>query len=281
LTTDSKALPVLPKKQPSDHRFLDEAGDTTFFGKGRIPILGMDGVSKTFIIGMAKFREPLAELRKKVLELQAQVASDPYYSEVPSIQKKINNSKGFYFHCNIDPPEVRKGFYEFIRTIDCSFEAIVARKIIAIFEKKHHGKETEFYADVLSHLLKNKLNLGNTLVLDIAERGSSTKNSNLEIALNKAVTRYLERYPSKPVSTKVVFNIQNHHTEPLLNIADYFCWAIQRVFEKGETRYYDFLKEKISLVVDIYDTEKWERSRNYYTPKNPLTAQNKISPLVH
>jgi hypothetical protein len=25
--------------------------------------------------------------------------------------------------------------------------------------------------------------------------------------------------------------------EPLLNVADYLCWTIQRVFERGETRY--------------------------------------------
>ena len=78
-----------------------------------------------------------------------------------------------------------------------------------------------------------------------------------------------------------MFNVTKPLQEPLLNIADYFCWAIQRVFEKGETRYYDFVKEKISLVVDLYDIDKYEGFKNYYTPKNPLTAENKISPLLH
>jgi hypothetical protein len=55
---------------------------------------------------------------------------------------------------------------------------------------------------------------------------------------------------------------QNHQTEPLLNIADYFCWAIQRVFERGETRYYDFIRKKNSFVVDLYDNEKWEGSKS-------------------
>ena len=40
------------------HRFLDEAGDTTFFGKGRVPILGQDGVSQCFSLGMVKFAAP-------------------------------------------------------------------------------------------------------------------------------------------------------------------------------------------------------------------------------
>lgn len=53
----------------------------------------------------------------------------------------------------------------------------------------------------------------------------------------------------------------------------------KRVFEKGQTRYYDYLREKIRLVVDLYDAEKYDGNRNYYNPKrNPLTAQNKIGP---
>jgi hypothetical protein len=55
---------------------------------------------------------------------------------------------------------------------------------------------------------------------------------------------------------KVVFNVQNHQTEPLLNIADYLCWPVQRIFERGEMRYYNFVQEKISLVVDLYDSER-------------------------
>jgi hypothetical protein len=40
------------------------------------------------------------------------------------------------------------------------------------------------------------------------------------------------------------------------------------------------VRERISLVVDLYDAEKYEGSRNYYTPKRSLTAENKIGPPV-
>jgi len=101
------------------------------------------------------------------------------------------------------------------------------------------------------------------------------------MALDKATRRFATKNPGKQIETKVVFNIQSPIEEPLLNVADYFCWAIQRVFERGEIRFYEFLIDKISLVIDLYDREKWEGSRNYYTKNNPLTAQNKISPLLH
>jgi len=259
------------------HRFLDEAGDTTFYGKGKVPIVGeIEGVSKSFIIGMVKFKQPLQPIREQVITLQNDVTSDPYFKDVPSIQKNINKN-GFYFHATDDTPEVRKLFYNYIKTLDLSFEAVVGRKIYDIFNKKHNSNEAEFYADILSHLLKNKLQLNNKLVLNISERGKSTKNNNLIFALEKSINRFAKTKPDISHTTNVVFNIQNQTSEPLLNIADYFCWAIQRVFEKGEARYYNYLEDKISLVIDIYDSSRYEGNMHYYKGKNLLTAENKIS----
>lgn len=279
------------------HRFLDEAGDTTFYGKGKTSMLGNPGVSSSFIIGMVKFKEPLAEIRAAVTALQNKIAADPYF-DVASIRKK-KATTGYYFHATDDLPEVRKLFFDFINTIDCSFEAVVGRKSIERYETKHKGKEQFFYADLLSHLLKNKLSKKqNRMVLHIAERGKSTKNNNLELAMEKAKQRLaistnykniqktddwwnVEHLTRKDIEANVVFNVTQPVQEPLLNVADYFCWAVQNVFAKGEVRFYNFLKEKISLVVDLYDTEKYENWKNYYNPKNPLTAENKISPPLH
>jgi hypothetical protein len=53
-------------------------------------------------------------------------------------------------------------------------------------------------------------------------------------------------------------------------------WVVYRAFTKGEMRYFDFMREKISLVVDLYDSANYPNT--YYTKKNPFDA-NKISPL--
>lgn len=283
------------KKLHTIHRFLDEAGDCTFYGKKRKSIIGSDGVSNCFILGMVKFKEPFEPLREKIIALQQKVASEPYY-QVPSVIKKKERG-GYFFHAKDDLPEIKKLFFDFIKTVNFSFEAVVARKSVERFTTNHKDKEEYFYADLLSHLLKNKLQRGEKLVLNIAEKGTSTKNNNLTLALEKAKERFIEKLNRKKtqeglpeeqpikkrsdVEAAIVFNETRHLQEPLLNIADYMCWTIQRIFEKGETRYYDFVKEKISLVVDLYDTEKYEGFRNYYSPKNPLTAENKISPPLH
>lgn len=83
---------------------------------------------------------------------------------------------------------------------------------------------------------------------------------------------------------KVVFNVQKPTIEPLLNIADYFCWSIQRVFERGETRYYDYMSKKISVVWDLYDFAGTLNGQNYYSRNRKLTENNCInekSPKMH
>lgn len=224
---------------------------------------------------MLKIKEPLNDVREKLNELQRGIETDAWFRSVPSIQKK-KNKMGYYLHAKDDVPEVRKMAFELIRSVDCSFEAIAARKIYDLYERKHNGKEAEFYADLLSHLLKNKHNKYKDLVLNIAERSRCTTHSNLQKGLNKSLERSYKKNPAKESRCKVVFNVQRPTSEPLLNIADYFCWAIQRVFEMGETRYYDYVADKISMVLDLYDFSNYERGKNYYGKKRKLTAANKL-----
>lgn len=172
-----------------NHRFLDEAGDTTFYGKGRSSIIGTSGVSNCFILGMVKFYDPIEAIRQQVNQLQQEIADNPLFETV-SLLKKKNAEGGYYFHATDDIPEVRLKFFEYIKSLNCTFEAVVGRKSIERYETKHKGKEEYFYADMLSHLLKNKLAKGEKFVLHISERGKSTKNQNLDLALRKATQRY-------------------------------------------------------------------------------------------
>lgn len=182
-----------PDQSYTRHRFLDEAGDMTFYGKGRTPIIGIqDGVSLCFILGMAKFRSPMELIRQEIRRLQDQVANDPYFNDVLSIQKKKAELGGYYFHATDDTQESRKVFYEFIKSFDVSFEAVVGRKVPDLYARKHNNRESEFYADLLSHLLKNKLQSGGSLVLNIAQRGKVTRNIVFEQAMQKATARFLK-----------------------------------------------------------------------------------------
>jgi hypothetical protein len=268
-----------PVALPVVHRFIDEVGDTTFYGKGsgRRIILGQEGVSLVFGVSIVKFSRPLADIRSEIAALQKQVEGDPLLNTIPSVVRRVNNG-GFYFHACKDSDDVRSVFLRYLRDLRCEAEIVIARKIPSLFAKKHHGKDDEFYADVLSHLIKNRLKQPRRIVLNIAERGSSTRARVLDDALAKASGRAGKRWASDDLKAQVVFNVQTPLREPLLAVPDYLGWAVQRVFEKGQTRYYDYLRERIRLVVDLYDSEKYAGNKNYYDQKNPLTAQNKIGP---
>lgn len=72
------------------------------------------------------------------------------------------------------------------------------------------------------------------------------------------------------------FNIQTPTREPLLAIPDYALWSIQRIFERGETRYYDYISEIFPLIIDLYDVENYKDWGNYYSRPKKLTSENKI-----
>lgn len=254
------------------HRFLDEAGDTTYFGKGKKNIIGLKGVSSFFIIGMVKFFEPIPIIRNNLILLQNQVIEDPYFLEVPSIQKRIKN-KGFYFHATDDPPEVRKIFYDFIKTVNCKFKVVVTKKSIQSYINKFNSNEAELYAHLLSDIVSSKLKVGKKFVFNIAERGKTTKNKNLALAIEKAKISILQANPDFIIKSKVHFNITNHYMEPILNIVDYFCWSVQRAFERREFRYYNYLYEQIPLITYLnYDNNVEERK--IFTPINKLSSND-------
>lgn len=236
------------KKTYAYHLFMDEAGDTSFIGKGKVPILGKDGVSNYFILGMVVFNAPLKEIREQILSLRAYVEAETYFKGIPSIERS-KNKHGFFFHATKDIPEVRMIFYKFLKENAFEFHGIVCKKDISLFSKKHNGKENEFYADILSHLLGELPNNQPKYILNIAKRGSSTRHENLQLALTKYKKRHIES------GVDVEFNVQDQINEPLLNIADYLCWAVQRVYEKTEIRYYEYLKEHIKITELFFNQE--------------------------
>ena len=269
--------PAAEPAKVTSHRFLDETGDTTFFGKGRQLIVGKGGVSLTFGMGVVRIDRPLEEVREEIRALQKQVERDPLLNSIPSVKKRMETGD-FYFHACKDTPDVRTVLLHYLRNLPCEAEVVIARKIPALFEKQHHAREEEFYADLLAHLIKRRLKRAGTLVFNVAERGSSTREKVLGEALRLATQRAAKRWGGESLQARVVFNVQNPRTEPLLTVSDYLCWAVQRVFEQGDVRHYNYLAERIRVVVDLYDRDKYEGSRNYYDRRNPLTAQNRIGP---
>ena len=57
-----------------------------------------------------------------------------------------------------------------------------------------------------------------------------------------------------------------------LQAVDYFIWALQRLYERGEDRYLVYLWQAFGLVHDMDDTRETHYGV-YYTQNKPLTAE--------
>lgn len=263
---------------PQDyHRYVDEAGDMTFHSgkRGRhVSTIGTNGVSRCFMLGMVHVKGDLVKTRSVIDAFCREVDASIFFQSFPSVKSRTENGwKGYYPHASKDPAELR---YEFLKlmssSLDFSAQIVVGRKIPSIYIKKHGMQQREFYADLMSHLLKYTHKI-DPLVMDIAERGSSTSNMNLQHAVDIARARS-RRGATAELNNDIKFNVQPYDHELLLSLTDYCLWTVQRVFEKGDAKYYRLLDSKIKLVLDIYDQSRYEKSKNYYTSKyNPLNAE--------
>lgn len=260
-------------KQPAattNYFFVDEAGDPTFYSRNGRCIVGEDrGSSSILILGFIQTADP-ATLRHRVLALRDQIVADVYFRGIPSLKKT-----SVAFHATDDVPEVRERFYRLIIGLDFTAEFIVARKIESIFRKRHRGKESVFYDDLVTKLFENKLHLAERSVIYFAKRGSRDRQEPLVDAIRDAITRFEQKWKTK-IKTGVSIEPQSPAGEPCLQIIDYMNWAIQRMFIRREDRYFNFVREKVSLLVDVYDSKNYPRT--YYTRKNPFEL-NKMSPL--
>ncbi len=249
--------------------FVDEAGDPTFYDKNGTYIVGQEGCSQILLVGFIRTSNP-ALLRKEVLQLKNEIISDPFYKNIPSLQKTT-----IAFHAKDDIPEVREKFYKKIVTLDFKAEFIVARKQERTFQNKYQRKEHLFYNDLIVKLFENKLHLAKKNIIYFATRGNKLRQKPLEEAIQEAVSLFETKWKVKVDGENKIY-AQTPSAEPCLQIADYMNWAVQRAFVKKEDRYYQFVESKVSFLCDIFDLAKYPK--NYYNQKNKFDL-TKISPL--
>lgn len=250
--------------------FVDESGDPIFFDKYRVNIVGTKS-SPILLLGYISTEDPLI-LRNQLRSLQKEIEKDDYLKSIPSWKKSIKR-----FHAKDDCPEIREKVFKLIKSMDFKSQFIVARKNEAIFRKRHNSNEKEFYKNLIKSLFRNRLHLSEQSLIYFEKRGTTTKQEDLDSGIKQAITEFEKKWGVKNDS-EIFIQAQTPTGEPCLQIADYMNWAVQRLFIKGEDRYYKFIEEKVSLVWDIYDIDNYKNGKNVYNKKNTLEF-NKISPI--
>jgi hypothetical protein len=259
-------------KEPQPGRiffFVDESGDPTFYDRKGNLIVGESECSPILILGFVETqsRKPL---RQAILTLQQEITQDPYFQDLPSIQKTA-----IAFHAKDDVPEVGYRFFKLLATLDFRAQFVVARKIERVFRNSFGAREIAFYDHLVSLLFQDVLHRYQRNTIYFAKRGSWDRQLPLSQAIRQGIQRFEQKW-KHTVPSKFEVQAQTPSGEPCLSIVDYACWAVYRAFTQGEMRYYRTIEDKVSLLVDLYDTAKYPD--NWYNRRNPFNY-NKITPL--
>lgn len=185
------------------------------------------------------------------------------------------------FHAKDDVPEVRERVFRLLmdQGVDVHFSAVVRDKgrlleqvrARNLAEPEYHYNENEIYDELVSQLFKTAFHKADHFELVFASRGEKDRSKALELALQKAQQIYEQNFGIKTKHTVNVINSSpvNH---PCLQATDYFLWALQRFYEKGEDRFWSFVWPKVRAVYDMDETREHSFG-TIYTPQKPLTKE--------
>lgn len=277
-------LPRLPAGDgPVSHDyFVDESGDLTLFdATGRI-IVGREGVSHTFMVGAA-FSEQWEPLCERLEMLRASLLADEYFRHVPSMQPAAGKTAQA-FHAKDDLQEVRWEVFKLLRESDVRLFAAFRRKSVIARHRKAHWKRTgfkrddeELYEKLVENVFQNRLHLASATRITFSRRGKSERAGALSRSIANAKARF-DRKWKKGIDRPTEILSGRPHEHGGLQIVDYLLWALQRFVEKGESRFFEYLSDRFSLIVDEDDVRRngWGE---YYSAKNPLTRE-KLLPVT-
>lgn len=263
------------RKTSRRYYFVDEAGDGNLFNsRGRV-IVGTEGCSRYFILGVLDVPLP-DDLARDMENLRFRLLCDPYFENIPSMQP-ANRKTALAFHANDDLPEVRREVFALLKKYDLRFMAVVKDKqrvIEYVRARNEHDvayryHPNELYDYMIRRLFKNLLHKDDEYNIYFSKRGKSDRTKALRKALEAAKHRFNSQMGIKRTS-----QINVSASRPVVNIclqaADYFLWALQRCYERREDRYLRYIWPLFRMVHDVDDVR--EKSYGaYYTKRKPLT----------
>lgn len=271
----------MPSDGTVNHYFVDEAGDMTLFNKRGAVVVGKPGVSNTFMLGVAKIENP-KYVATKLSELRACLLADPYFRNVPSLQPEAQKT-AVAFHACKDLPEVRRDVLRLISSFGIKVQVAVRRKSGIARNAKllqqlsgRRVTENNIYDDLVKRLFKNLLHKAENRIT-FARRGKSDRQMALQKAIDKARKNFMKSW-----GVQADHGISIMSTTPSesagLQVVDYYLWALQRMYERGEDRYFNLLSQDYRFIMDLDDTRN-KPYGEWYSKSNPISLE-KIKPVA-
>lgn len=258
------------------HYYVDEAGDPNIFGpKGRV-LIGSEGCSKFFILGLLQVEDP-DSLYCEFSSLRRRLLADPYFTGVPSMQLEAKKT-AIAFHAKDDLPEVRKEVFSILtKRTDIRFFAILRDKdqLLSYIRQRnnvdplYHYEPNELYDYLVRRLFRDRLHQHDCYQIYFARRGRSDRTEALKSALRTAQERFVKKFHQPALNPQVDVFPASSKDIAALQAVDYFLWSLQRLFERGEDRFVSLLWSSFRLVIDL-DDNRFARYGAYYDQRHPL-----------
>lgn len=255
--------------------YVDEAGDGNLFGKRGRVLIGQEGCSRYFILGVLDVPDE-ETLSNELTVLRRNLLADPYFKKVPSMQPEAKKTY-LSFHAKDDVPEVRREVFAVLRKFDLRFLAVVRNKVKVLdYVRQRNSQDptyryhpNDLYDYMVRVLFKNLLHKDDEYNITFSKRGQQDRTDSLKEALEHAQKRFALQWSVENHSIVNVFPRIPPDCVPL-QVVDYFLWSLQRFYEMHEDRYLDLLWPQFRLVHDLDDTRK-AKYGFYYDQKRPLS----------
>lgn len=259
---------VLAEENCIRNFYVDEAGCPTLFGRRGKVIIGENGCSTHFALGFVDVANP-QKLETELRMLRTELLSDPFFKGVPSMA--VDGGKtAIAFHAKDDLPEVRREVFKIILANDFKFHAEVRNKHSVLSEVAAKQatlpgfkySENFLYDSLVSRLFKNHLHKSD-VAIHFAKRGNKPRTEAFERSLQIAKTNFASTWGIENNSNLTVVCTQPKSTVSL-QVVDYCLWALQRHYERSESRYIELIWPKVGCIHDIDDRRK-SSTGVYYT----------------
>jgi len=184
---------------------------------------------------------------------------------------------------NNDLPEVR---YEVMRLLP-SFDA---KAIVRIRRKQqlaeHYkliylrtGKKLKpnalynvVYDGLVAKIFRDKLHSADKINIVFAHRGKSERHEALRNALNKSRRSFEAKHGKRTFPPTTISSTAAARSAGL-QIVDYYLWAMQRLYERGQERFFRALESQYRLTMDL-DDKRNNPYGEWYSDANKLDPQN-------
>ncbi|MFG1210556.1 DUF3800 domain-containing protein [Xanthobacter flavus] len=216
---------------PDKFVFADEAGCFTFNRD--------QNVSRFFVLCTVVMND--CRVATDLLELRRRLAWD-------------GAELGEYFHATTDKQDVRNAVFDVIRRHEFKVQATIMEKSKAQPQVKE-TKPTFYQYGYFYHFkfgVSRLLGPASETLVTTASLGTRKE----KVAFEGAVSDVMRQTNG---SRQWKADFMPCHSDPCLQVADYCAWAIQRKWERDDTRSYDLISDRIS-----YEYDLWARGTTHY-----------------